>query len=66
MKLKTLDKINTKAFQILTKEIGLENTLRFVNQFTMGYGNYTLERRELFNKMSVSEIVNEIKKEKTK
>lgn len=29
-------------------EIGLVDTMRFVNQFTMGYGDYTAERDELF------------------
>ncbi len=59
-----LNEINIKAFRILSKEIGLENTVRFVNQFTIGYGNYTEERRAIFNKMSVSEIASKVKKEK--
>ncbi len=59
-----LNEINIKAFNVLYKEIGLTNTLRFVNQFTTGYGNYTEERRETFNKMTISEIISEIKKEK--
>ncbi len=61
-----LNEINIKAFNVLYKEIGLTNTLRFVNQFTTGYGNYTEERRETFNKMTISEIISEIKKEKEK
>ena len=59
-KTQTLNEINTKAFYILSKEIGLENTVRFINQFTTGYGNYTEERRKIFNKKTVSEIVSEI------
>lgn len=59
-----LTEITTKAIHILSKEIGLENTIRFLNQFTTGYGNYTEERRKMFNEMSVSGIVTEIKKQK--
>ena len=59
-----LNEITTKAIQILSKEIGLENTIRFLNQFTTGCGNYTEEREKVFNKMSVSEIVTEIRKQK--
>jgi len=59
-----LNEITTKAIHILSKEIGLENTIRFLNQFTTGYGNYTEERKKTFNKMSVSEIVTEIRKQK--
>ena len=56
-KTQPLNEINIKAFYILSKEIGLENTVRFINQFTTGYGNYTEERRKIFNKKTVSEIV---------
>jgi hypothetical protein len=37
-------------------------TLRLVNQFAPGYGNYTADRSELFGAMSVTEIVREIEK----
>ncbi len=59
---KPLNEITTIAIHILSNEIGLENTIRFLNQFTTGYGNYTEERRNLFEEMSVSDIVKKIKK----
>lgn len=59
---KPLNEITTIAIHILSNEIGLENTIRFLNQFTTGYGNYTEERRNLFEGMSVSDIVKKIKK----
>ncbi|MCF6270745.1 MAG: hypothetical protein L3J41_13605 [Melioribacteraceae bacterium] len=61
---KPLNEITTKAIHILTKEFGIENTIRFFNQFTTGYGNYTEERKEVFGKMSVKEIVKDLKKGK--
>jgi len=42
-----LHQVNLQAIQALYKEIGIVNTLRFLNQFSVGYGNYTEERREL-------------------
>jgi hypothetical protein len=32
-----------------------------LNQFTTGFGNYTKEREKLFEKMSLKDIVAEIK-----
>ncbi len=61
-----LNVINAKAIHILSKEIGLDNTLRFINQYNPCYGNYTEEREKLFNKMSVTGIVKEIKRMKSK
>ena len=58
---KSLNEITTEAIHVLCEEIGLVNTLRFINQFTIGYGNYTEEREQLFGDLTVSEIVSEIK-----
>lgn len=43
------------------KEIGVVNTIPFINQFTTGHGNYTEEREELFGDVSLNEVVSEIK-----
>jgi hypothetical protein len=59
-----LSEINIRAFQVLAKEIGLEKTVRFLNQFTTGHGNYTEERRKFFSDLQVSDIVKDIKKTK--
>ncbi len=40
-KLKPFHEITTEAIHILCSEIGLVNTIRFLNQFTTGSGNYT-------------------------
>lgn len=59
---KPLAEITQEALALLCKNIGIANTIRFVNQFTKGYGDYTKERRELFADMSLEEIVNEIER----
>ena len=58
---KPLAEITQDALRILYKEMGIVNTLRFVNQFTVGYGNYTEEREQLFGDMSLDDMVSEIK-----
>ena len=58
---KPLNEITNHAIHILCKEIGLVNTTRFINQFTMGYGDYTKERELLFADLTLDEIISEIK-----
>ncbi len=58
---KPLTEITHEAIHILCKEIGLVNTIRFINQFTIGYGNYAEERDRLFGDLSLGEIISEIK-----
>lgn len=59
-----LAEITAVALKVLYREIGIVNTLRFVNQFTTGYGNYTQEREELFAGMTLDDIVSEIKRKR--
>lgn len=59
---KALSEITKEALEVLSNEIGIANTIRFINQFTTGIGNYTEERAILFEDMTLGEILNEIKK----
>ena len=61
---KSLVQINAEAIRILCREIGIVNTLRFLNQYSTGLGNYVEERKKLFGNMAVKEIVAEIKQMK--
>jgi hypothetical protein len=54
--------ITTLALKVLYREIGIVNTVRFVNQFTTGYGNYTQEREQHFVGITLDEIITEITK----
>ncbi len=58
---KPLSDITHQAIGILTKELGVANAIRFISQFSAGYGNYTEERGELFKDLSLDDIVSEIK-----
>jgi hypothetical protein len=62
---KPLIEITRDAIRLLSKEIGIVNTVRFVNQFTVGYGNYTEEREQLFADMTLDDMVAEIKRKRS-
>ena len=61
----TMYEINHKAIQILCKEIGIVNTLRFIHQFSNGSGNYTEERR-VQEQESLNSIIAQIKEKRNK
>ena len=61
---KPLTQITQDAIQILYREIGVVNTVRFLNQFTTGYGDYTVERDTLFADVTLDEILTDIKLER--
>jgi hypothetical protein len=54
--------VTRQAIDLLSKEMGIVDTVRFLNQFTIGYGNYTEEREGLFKDLSLDEILATIKK----
>ncbi|NJL41377.1 MAG: hypothetical protein HC840_20495 [Leptolyngbyaceae cyanobacterium RM2_2_4] len=54
---KSLNEITQQAIQVLSKEIGISSTVRFLNQFSTGYGNYTEERESLFKDLTLDEIL---------
>lgn len=59
-----LTEITQTAIHVLCKEIGLVDTLRFVGQFSTGYGNYTEERDDIFAEMTLDDIIEEIRHER--
>ena len=40
----SLSAITQQTLALLTKELGIADTVRFLNQFSAGYGDYTTER----------------------
>ena len=60
--MRPLIEINQQAIHLLYKELGVIDAVRFLKQFSQGYGNYTQEREVLFGKNSLDEIVGEIEK----
>ena len=57
-----LVEINQQAISLLYKELGVVDAVRFLKQFTQGFGDYTKEREIIFANKSVQDIVSEIEK----
>lgn len=56
-----ISEVTQLATNALIREIGVVDTIRFLNQFRVGTGNYTVDRDHLFKGMSVKDIISEIK-----
>jgi hypothetical protein len=56
--------LNHAAIRVLAESIGIVNTIRFINQFSNGYGNYTTERDEVLSAWSVDDVVSAIQKQR--
>jgi hypothetical protein len=65
VEVKPLAEITQDALSVLYKEIGIVNTVRFISQFTVGYGSYTEERAHLFAEMTLDDIIAEIRRGKS-
>ena len=64
VELKTLQQINEKALAVLTRELGVADTLRFMMQFSSGEGNYTKEREQWLGNLTLDEIVEEMERKR--
>jgi hypothetical protein len=64
--LRPLIEVNQQAINLLYKELGVVDAVRFLKQFTQGYGNYTQEREVIFANKSLDVIVSEIEKRRKK
>ena len=61
---KTLNQISRDAIFTLSSKIGTADTVRFLNQFTTGYGDYTKDRGNLMGNASLDETISGIKEMK--
>ncbi|MFI5459966.1 MAG: hypothetical protein ACHRXM_31485 [Isosphaerales bacterium] len=62
VKAKPLAEVTHRAIEVLARELGAADAIRFINQFTTGYGDYTSERDELFAGETLDQIIADIKK----
>ncbi len=63
---KTDYEIQQTAFDVLHKQLGISNLIRFMQQYDKGYGNYTVDRDEWQNNYTVDSLFSEIEANKTK
>ncbi|MFO7929882.1 MAG: hypothetical protein R6U97_00600 [Desulfosalsimonas sp.] len=61
---KPISEISRRATNILFKELGVVDTIRFLNQFSVGRGDYTKEREEWLGNLSIDDAISQIKNNK--
>lgn len=61
IKMRPLNEVTEQAIVLLSREMGIADTVRFISQFISGFGNYTEERDTLFGDMSLDEILRQVK-----
>ena len=49
--------VTRRGFQVLCDHLGMAGALRFMLQYEMGSGDYTLERQGLLEKLSVEDVI---------
>lgn len=59
--MRPLNEITQRAIKLLSQEMGIVQTVRFLNQFMIEYGDYTEERETLFKDLTFDEILPAIK-----
>ncbi len=60
----TLYEIRTVGFEALLRELGPAGAIRFIQQYELGHGDYTRNRKKLLQKKSVREIGKQIMKQR--
>ncbi len=63
---KTDYEIQKTAFDVLRKQLGISNLIRFMQQYDKGYGNYTVDRDQWQKNYTVDSLFTEIEANKTK
>jgi uncharacterized membrane protein YGL010W len=54
-----LSEVTHDAIRLLSRELGVVETARFLSQFGAGHGDYTKEREALFKDVTLEELIEE-------
>jgi hypothetical protein len=57
-------KLNRKGFKALIDTLGYADAIRFIQQFDNCSGNYTKERRQWLDKVSIDDFFSKMQKHK--
>jgi len=57
-----LSHVTHHAIHVLAREMGVVNTMRFLNQFSTGSGNYTQKRDALFQDLTLENVLSEVRR----
>ena len=66
MEARPISEISRRAAHILFKEMGVVDTIRFLNQFSMGQGDYTEERERWLGDISLDDAISQIRARRDK
>ncbi len=58
--------ISRQATSVLFEKIGAVDTIRFLNQFSVGRGDYTKEREKWLGDISLNDAISKIKSGRNK
>ncbi|MBE9069354.1 hypothetical protein IQ260_22170 [Leptolyngbya cf. ectocarpi LEGE 11479] len=58
---KTQQEVVRQGYQILVESLGIYDTLRFIQHFSPGQGDYTQERSTWLDQTSLDDILNAMK-----
>ena len=59
-----LTSIKKEVYKALIDALGVAGTLKFLQQFKVGYGDYTKERHQWLSQLTVNEFRNYVKQKK--
>jgi hypothetical protein len=54
--------LQRKGFQALVNNLGIVDAIRFIHQYDSGSGDYTEERHQWLDKLSMEEILADLEK----
>jgi hypothetical protein len=61
-----ISEISHRATRILLEKMGVVDTIRFLNQFSIGQGDYTKDREKWLGDISLDNVISQIKAERKK
>jgi hypothetical protein len=66
IRLLSLPELRRQGFEVLVRELGPANALRFLHLYGGGRGNYTRERDQWLSGLSIEQIEEEIRRMKAR
>lgn len=60
--LKTISEVKETGWNALVERLGVAGATLFILEYEKGHGDYTEERKKIFNEKKLAEIVKEIKR----
>jgi hypothetical protein len=61
-----LTEIRQQGYKALIDALGVAATLRFLQELEVGYGDYTKERHQWLNQLTIDDFRNYVKQKKVK